>query len=135
VEISKQMGRRQINLFHLLDVRCHDHVPQIQWPSASSSTWHMSWGCSHRHPIKFTFENAILCKVPCIVGIFYFFLIVSLTLCDTVQTSLRAVTEAVKTASNGEFVPGLQLACFQLVNSSTEFYEIQHSGCTLNFHE
>jgi len=135
VEISKQMGRRQINLFHLLDVRCDDHLPQIQWPSASLSTWHMSWGCSHRSPIKFTFENATLCRFPCIVGISYFFFIVSLTLCDIVPSSLCAVTEAVKAASNGEFVPGRQLACFQLVNSSAEFYEIRHWGCTLNFHE
>jgi len=133
-DISKRMERRQINLLHFLDVRCHDPLPQMQWLSASSLAWHMRWGCSHRYPIKFIFRKCDFMQVSLYCGKIFISSSSFLWLCVILfKLRLCAVTETVKAASNGEFVPGRQLACFQLVNSSTDFYEIRHWGCTVNF--
>ena len=48
------------------------------------------------------------------------------------QLRLCAHTEAVKAACNGQLVPGRQLECYQLVNPSTDFYEIRHRGRTMS---
>lgn len=135
VEISKQMGRRQINLLHLLDcvvmVTCHKFNGHRR--PCRRGTW--GGGVHIATPSNLPSKMRFYAGFRVLWG-FFISSLSFLWLCVILfQLRLCAVTEAVKAASNGECVPGRQLVCFQLVNSSTEFYEIRHWRCTLNFHE
>jgi hypothetical protein len=118
------MDRRQINPLQSLDVHCHDPLPQIRWSSASLSTWLKRWGVFTSPPHQIYLRKCDFMQVSVYSGDIFISALSFLWLCVILfQLRLCALTEVVKTACNGEFVAGRQLACFQLVNSSTKIYE------------